>query len=370
MAVMQDFKTLALYGARVAGTILEKHFQAANETAEGHGALEEQRAETVLVKAIQKGFPDHEIWAKNHGWPIDSISPFRWMIDPLCGAHNYSRGLPGFCLSIALQAEGEIILGLVYDPLQREMFLAERGKGSWLNGARLHVSGATELRHAMLASGPAYDARHQEKDFLAFAHLAQNAQGVRRTGVPALDLCNVAAGRFEGFWDCRATPWTTAAASLIVTEAGGRVTDFEGGPYLLAGTDILASNGHLHLALQTLLEGSDERRACRRIPVKMLITYEAPRAIRTHYIHDLSGGGLFIHTSRPLPIGTGLKMSLVFPSAEREIQAEGVVVWARTTSSREGEELGMGVQFSDIDPEDREFLDQLVTIDDQPQVEA
>ena len=185
-------------------------------------------------------------------------SCFRWIIDPLDGTTNYAHGYPIFCVSIALEVEGEILLGAVYNPMLKELFVAQKGEGASLNGSPIAVSGTTDLAKALLGTGFPYDLRENRNNNMNFFRaLAMNAQAVRRAGAAALDLAYVAAGRFDGFWELRPMPWDTAAGWLLVTEAGGVVTDLFGAPYGIHSPHILAGNGAINGQMLRIIAETD-----------------------------------------------------------------------------------------------------------------
>ena len=214
----------------------------------------DKQCERLIVDGIHKHFPDHDILAEE-GTGARLTSDYRWIVDPLDGTVNYTHAYPLFCVSIALEHKGKIILGVVYEPNHDELYVAEPGKGATCNGEALRVSSTTELIHAMLVSGFAYGIEHGELaiNIPPFNEFIMRTQAVRRDGVAAVDLCYVAHGRFDGFWEHYMKPWDIAAGALIVTEAGGAVTMFDGGPLDLYGTEILASNGRIHAAMTEVL---------------------------------------------------------------------------------------------------------------------
>jgi myo-inositol-1(or 4)-monophosphatase len=206
----------------------------------------DREAERILVNAIGGAFPDHAIIAEE-----SASRPGRdghcWYIDPLDGTTNFAHGYPHFAVSVGLARDAELLFGLVYDPMREETFSAVHGEGARLNGAPIVASDVDRLERALLATGFPYDRRQHLDFYLAFVHAAmQRAQGIRRAGAAALDLCWLACGRVDAFWEWKLRPWDTAAGRLIVTEAGGRVTDFAGGPHRLTGDETAASNGRLH----------------------------------------------------------------------------------------------------------------------------
>ncbi len=225
------------------------------------------KSQEIIITLIQQHFPEHgflaeEVVGEGGGQgaltkkfpgppPKTSLSPpYRWIIDPLDGTVNFAHGFPMFCVSIAFEAEGQVEYGVVYDPLRDELFEAQAGKGAWLKGRPLKVSETRRLDRALLATGFPYDIRERLPETLArMGRILGVAQGVRRAGSAALDLAYVACGRLDGFWEEHLKPWDTAAGVLLVTEAGGQVSTFTGGPYELNSPNIVASNGFLHQAL-------------------------------------------------------------------------------------------------------------------------
>ena len=214
-------------------------------------------SEGLIVERIRRTFPGHDILAEETPETTKG-SGFRWIIDPLDGTTNYAHGYPTFCVSIALEVEGEICLGAVYNPMLTELFVAERDGGAFLNGRRLAVSRTAKLSRSLLATGFPYDLReNRNNNFTYYRAMAMNAQAVRRAGSAALDLAYVAAGRFDGFWELRLMPWDTAAGWLLVTEAGGAVTELRGDPYRLHSPHILASNGLIHGQMTGILAATN-----------------------------------------------------------------------------------------------------------------
>jgi myo-inositol-1(or 4)-monophosphatase len=209
--------------------------------------------ERAVVAALSGRFPEHRILAEEET-DRGGDHPCRWVIDPLDATVNFAHGLPFFCVSIGLEVAGERTLGVVYGPMQDELFVARRGGGATLNGRPLAVSRTGELVESLLVTGFAYNVHEAERDNLDnFAAFTRAARATRRTGCAALDLCYVAAGRFDGFWELGLKAWDVAAGSLMVTEAGGRVTRFDGAPHDLDAPEILATNGRIHDAMVDVL---------------------------------------------------------------------------------------------------------------------
>jgi len=217
----------------------------------------DRMAEAQIVETIRHHFPTHEIEAEE-GSQHRTGSPYRWIIDPLDGTTNYSHRFPFFCISIGLIFEGKPHLGVVYDPMRQEFFLAEAGRGATLNGKALRVSTVAHLSESLLSTGFAYDLETRpENNLNRFVRMSLVAQAIRRTGSAALDLCYVAAGRFDGFWEQHLHPWDTAAGVLMVAQAGGCVTRFSGGDYSINDPDVLATNGHIHAQIVQHLSRED-----------------------------------------------------------------------------------------------------------------
>ncbi len=216
----------------------------------------DRACEELIVGAIAKRFPDDDILAEE-GSGERTQSGRRWIIDPLDGTVNYAHGFPLFCVSIALEIDGALAAGVIYDPNRDECFAAEAGGGATCNGKPIHVSEASAIRQAMVATGFAYNVQEEEaRDNLDhFAAFVKRARAVRRPGSAAIDLAWLACGRLDGFWELFLKPWDMAAGVLIIREAAGRVTSFDGSPYDLYGTQILASNGHLHEEMSRILSG-------------------------------------------------------------------------------------------------------------------
>ena len=211
-------------------------------------------SEKLIKSMIKNRYPAHGIIAEESG-PENIDKEYRWIIDPLDGTVNFAHGFPLFCVSIAVQKNGRTIAGVVYSSLLKELFYAEEGKGAFLNGKRITVSKVKELRKAFLATGFPYTLHQRPgKQYEWFEKFCKNTQAVRRGGSASLDLCYVASGVFDGFWERELKPWDTAAAELILREAGGSVSDYSGRAFDNFGNETLASNGKIHPAMLNILK--------------------------------------------------------------------------------------------------------------------
>jgi myo-inositol-1(or 4)-monophosphatase len=218
----------------------------------------DRRSEVAILEILGNAFPDCDYIAEESG-EVSRGSRLRWIIDPLDGTTNYAHGFPWFCVSIALEMDGLVQLGLVYHPILDEMFSAVRGHGAELNGERICVSSRSSLESCLLATGFPYDrTAGNENNFDNFLRFQLEARAIRRAGSAALDLAYVAAGRFDGYWECKLNPWDTAAGELLVEEAGGRVTNHSGEPHLLSDHRILATNGIVHDKMLEILSLKDK----------------------------------------------------------------------------------------------------------------
>jgi len=259
---------IAIAVAHEAGAIVRQAFpQTALTQVDLKGAVNpvtetDKAAEALIIERLREAFPDHRILAEEtHGddWRAwDVPGPPMWLIDPLDGTVNFAHGFPFVGVSLALLAEAKPAVGVVYDPLRDETFAASAGGGTTRNGRRVRVSPVGRLADAFLATGFAYDRRTAvDNNTQRLDHFLRRSQGVRRAGSAAVDLSYVACGRLDGFWEKGLHPWDVAAATLIVQEAGGQVTDFDGGPNYLSGEFFLASNGLIHdEMLRVIREGA------------------------------------------------------------------------------------------------------------------
>jgi myo-inositol-1(or 4)-monophosphatase len=219
----------------------------------------DHKAEKVLRQELQHGRPDYSFLMEESGAIAGSDAEHRWIVDPLDGTTNFLHGLPHFCISIALERAGEIVAGIVFDPIKDELFWAEKGIGAYLNDRRIRVSSRRQLSNALVATGTPYDAgtadsRRGSKRYLAQLETVMNSVAdIRRMGAAALDLAYVAAGRFDAYWEYGLSAWDFAAGMLLVREAGGYVSEPENGGDPLASGNVLAANDHLHAPLQSML---------------------------------------------------------------------------------------------------------------------
>jgi myo-inositol-1(or 4)-monophosphatase len=246
-----NFLSVAWQAAAGAGSLIREQWQQP-KSIDYKGAIDlvtsvDRESERRIVEVLRSNFPGHSILAEEETDRVGNQGNHRWIIDPLDGTTNFAHGYPQFCVSVALEYDGEVILGLVYDPLRRECFRAVKGRGATLNGGPIHISGVSELDKALLATGFPYDQREKADYYLTFFKaFMTRSQGIRRDGSAALDLCYVACGRIDGFWELKLRPWDTAAGALIVEEAGGRVSDLSGNKFSIWGEETLASNGDVH----------------------------------------------------------------------------------------------------------------------------
>jgi myo-inositol-1(or 4)-monophosphatase len=218
--------------------------------------------EREFRQTIAERFPGHVVLGEEFESSGDreATPPFCWVFDPVDGTTNYAHGLPIFCSSLALEIDGELAVGAIYDPTRRELFTAERGHGAWLNGRPLKVSAAATLIDSLLVTGFHYGIQRDPEDLVSlFREFITRARAVRRLGSAALDLAYVAAGRFDGYWESKIQPWDVAAGALIVTEAGGRVTTAAGEPFRSRAGSVLATNGRIHDVMRDIITSFSDR---------------------------------------------------------------------------------------------------------------
>jgi myo-inositol-1(or 4)-monophosphatase len=251
-----DFLDTAVFAAHEAGKILMSGLNGPKQI-QFKGDIDlvthiDTQSENAILTILEERYPSHNILAEESG-RRRTRSPYCWIIDPLDGTTNYAHNDPNFAVSIALEYRKEIVVGVVYDPTRNELFYAQKGEGAWLNGRRLQVTQEQAMPRALLATGIPYARPELALDL--FVRITAQCQGIRRGGSAALDLAYTAAGRFDGFWELLLNPWDVAAGTLLVREAGGKTSDFDGNPYSVYGTETVATNGRIH---NQLLKGIRE----------------------------------------------------------------------------------------------------------------
>ncbi len=245
--------------ALAAGSVLKKYFGRTNRI-HFKGAIDivtdaDLSSEEFIIRKIRKKFSGDSILCEE-GSNIEKRSERKWIVDPLDGTTNFAHNYPFFAVSIALEERGRIALGVVYDPIRRELFSAIAGGGAELNGKKIYVSKINALKYSLLSTGFPYDvATSSENNLNHWCNFIKRAQAIRRDGSATLNICYVACGRFDGFWEMKLKPWDLAAGSLIVKEAGGRVTDFDGKKFDHYSGRIVASNGRIHREMLEVLKG-------------------------------------------------------------------------------------------------------------------
>jgi myo-inositol-1(or 4)-monophosphatase len=257
MKTWAEFIAAARQAAGLAGQVLSRGMNEGQEISfKGEVDLVtnfDRRAQDIIVGRLSSAFPGHGFLAEEE-LSLGPASEFRWIIDPLDGTTNFAHRFPVFTVSIGLEFQGRLVAGVVYDPMRGEMFEAAYKEGAYLNGKRIRVSAVGDLNRSLLATGFPYDIRDSRvNNVVHFNHFIMRAQAVRRCGSAAMDLCYLACGRFDGFWELKLKPWDMAAGAVIVREAGGRLSDFEGGEFSLLGQETLASNGLIHEAMIEVL---------------------------------------------------------------------------------------------------------------------
>ena len=268
---LKNFLKIAIEAVKEAGKIQEEKF-GENFKIEHKGEINlvtevDYQCEKVIIDIIKRDYPEHEILTEEAG-SVKGLPPshspltkggqmegkYKWIIDPLDGTTNYAHSYPCFCASIGLEIDGEIVAGAVYNPMLDELFTSVKGKGAYLNEKRIGVSKIADINKSLLATGFPYDIRDSKENNLNhFCNFAVRAQAIRRPGSAVLDLCYLAAGRFDGFWELKLYPWDMAASSLIVKEAGGMITDFKGGEFSIYKGEMLATNGLIHKEMIEIL---------------------------------------------------------------------------------------------------------------------
>ena len=261
---MQEFLEVAIEAAREAGTILRPEFDRPKKISyKGEVDIvteSDRRSEAAVVARLRSHFPDHAIVAEEGGSGAAAASAkYCWQVDPLDGTTNFAHGYPCFAVSIGLLEEGQPIVAAVLNPVSEELFTAVRGQGAYLNQKRMHVSSIETLAHSLVATGFPTQQRRQNRNISYYWEFTLRSHGVRRDGSAALDLCSVAYGRFDAFWEFGLKSWDSSAGMLLVTEAGGLVTDLSGRLYHPGDRDILASNGLIHAEMQQIAAQIAER---------------------------------------------------------------------------------------------------------------
>ncbi len=272
-----EFANIAAEIAREAGALLRTFYERGVAT-EYKGDVdlvtEADRASEALIKArLAASFPDHGIYGEE-GTRDRLTAEYRWYVDPLDGTTNFAHGFPSFCVllgleqragSLAEEVDGVMVAGVIYDPLRDEIFLTERGKGAWLNGRRIHVSKCKKLAESLTATGFPSKKRHGSPNIHFYQEFTLRSHGVRRAGSAGLDLAYVACGRLDGFWEFTLNPWDTSAGYLMVEEAGGKMTHFDGSSFTLDSRENLATNGLIHREMVELFDNMFHGRDLSRI---------------------------------------------------------------------------------------------------------
>lgn len=258
-----DFIEVAMESARKAGKIQIKNLgklkSISFKDVKGKNDIVtkiDTECEDLIISKLRERFPRHSILAEEGGNHNNSDSQYKWIVDPLDGTMNYSNDYPFFCISIALEYKDEVVLGIIYDPVRDEMFSAEKGKGAKLNDKRVFVSKTDKIEASFVVCGTFYyhNEKLKEKHFSILKRINEKVRGIRRDGSAALDLCYVACGRYDAFWECGLKAWDVAAGSLIVEEAGGKITKYSGSEFSIYEQELLASNSLVHNNLIELIE--------------------------------------------------------------------------------------------------------------------
>lgn len=260
---MEKYLKAAKRAAQKAGQFLKESIDSAQEiTFKGSVDLVtnlDKQSQSMIFKYLSDSFPGHDFLAEE-GLSEEKGAEFRWIIDPLDGTTNYAHKFPIFTVSIALEKESKAVLGVIYDPMREEMFTALKGEGAFLNERKIGVSSVDDLDKSLVATGFPYDLRASDVNNINhFNNFVTRVQAIRRCGSAAMDLCYVACGRLDGFWELKLQPWDMAAGALIVEEAGGQISDFLGREFTIYDTEILASNGLIHGQMIDVLQLKNEQ---------------------------------------------------------------------------------------------------------------
>jgi len=259
---MNEYKSTLLRATKEAGAIIKEYFQGNFKVSNKEGINNlvtevDMMAEARIMDIIKSDFPTHSIISEETG-VIDNNPEYKWIIDPIDGTVNFAHGIPICCVSIALSINDVLQLGAVYNPMLDELFFAERGKGAFLNDHPIHVSQKSDFRKACLVTGFPYKwPENNEHPIKVFERFILQGLPVRRLGSAAIDLCWVACGRFDGFWEYNLSSWDIAAGYLIVEEAGGKITNFDGAPYSVYDKQTLATNGLIHDKMISLIKNKN-----------------------------------------------------------------------------------------------------------------
>ena len=262
---LDRFLRTATQAARQAGAILAAHVGKPATVETKRSAIDlvtdlDRASEDLIPRILLKAFPDHGFYGEERP-RLRQDAPYQWIVDPLDGTTNFVHGLPLFGISIGLAHHGTILVGVIYDPMRKELFTAAKGRGAFLNGKRIAVSPTRRLGQSLLSTGFASTFRERHHRYLSwFRAFEMRSQAVRRIGSTALSLADVAAGRLDGFYEQHLWPWDVAAGLLLIHEAGGRVTDFRGRPPKIEQGEVLASNGRIHRQMLNVLGGTTHRR--------------------------------------------------------------------------------------------------------------
>lgn len=258
---MDELKNVLLEAAKAGGEIIKEYFQGSfkvdNKTSINDLVTEvDKHSEKAIINTIKRSFPDHSIISEEAGELIQD-SDYNWIIDPIDGTVNFAHGIPICCVSIGLKHKNDLLLGAVFNPIMNELFVAEKGKGATLNGEKISVSTKTNFKTACLVTGFPYKwPKTYEHPIKVFERFIMEGLPVRRLGSAAIDLCWVACGRFDGFWEYNLNPWDVAAGYLIVQEAGGIISNFDGEPYDVDDKETLATNGRIHNDMLKLIRSN------------------------------------------------------------------------------------------------------------------